>query len=327
MTGNRELPSLLALSNSGEITESAQISNPGFGVFASNMEKVCLDKMELAALGGERYTYTVYGEWENIVYEPEENCQVKWGQNNPYNMYCPLKNDKKTLTGCVATAVAQFMSIYKHPSSFNGYTFDWEKMTEKEYGFMCDTVTQSQIAHLMFELGKSSNLSMSYNTIENGGSGSDPKNIPRTLQNFGYSNGGQLEDYNTDKVVAELKNGYSVLVGGHSHKTEEKFLGITIKTTYSGGHRWLCHGLLERKRTVYTYVSDGSLLDSTIEQLWYPLCNWGWDGYQDGYYLSNAFNSNDAPFNPIENKCSDAESVSQEGNYQYNTTVVIGIRK
>ena len=39
MSGNVGLPSLLALADSGEITETGYIDNPGFALFLENMEK------------------------------------------------------------------------------------------------------------------------------------------------------------------------------------------------------------------------------------------------------------------------------------------------
>ena len=63
-----------------------------------------------------------------------------------------------------------------------------------------------------------------------------------------------------------------------------------------------------------------------MKSVWYPLCNWGWGGFHNGYYLSNAFDSNSEPEYPTSTK--NAETTNgTSGNYQYNTTVVIGIRK
>lgn len=219
------------------------------------------------------------------------------------------------------------MSIYKYPTAYKGYSFDWNEMTKNKYGWNCTSKGQDQIARLMVELGTKSNLDMSYNLSEKGGSGANADNIPRTLKNFGYSNGGSLKGYNTSSVVSELKSGYGVLVGGFSHKKVKKFLGIKIKTTYSGGHRWLCHGLLERRRTVKTYSSSGVLQNTTTESEWYPLCNWGWGGYQDGYYLSSAFNSNNGASYPDATRSTSSENGSEDYNYQFKITAVTGIRK
>lgn len=252
---------------------------------------------------------------------------MKWNQGSPYNNYCPIKDGERTVTGCVATAVAQLMSIYRYPTSYKGYSFDWNEMTKNKYAWNCSQTSQNQIARLMVELGTKSNLNVSYNTVAKGGSGANASNISRTLKNFGYSNGGSLKDYNTSSVVSELKSGYGVLVGGFSHKKVKKFLGIKVKTKYSGGHRWLCHGLLERRRTVKTYNSNGVLQSTTTESQWYPLCNWGWGGSQDGYYLSSAFNSNKGPAYSDATRSVEDENGSEDYNFQYKITALIGARK
>lgn len=327
MSGNREMPSLLALADLGEISETNPIDNPGFALFLENMEKKYIEGISASVSTRSSGNYKVYGEWKNIIYKEGGYCKVKWNQSSPYNNYCPLKNKERTVTGCVATAVAQLMSIYKYPSSHNGYLYDWNKMTADAYGYNCTLAGQDQIARLMVELGSKPNLNMSYNTATNGGSSASADNIPRTLKNFGYSNGGSLNSYNTERVVSELKNGYSVLAGGFSHKKVKKFLGIKVKTTYSGGHRWLCHGLLERRRIVKTYNSNNVLQNTTTESEWYPLCNWGWGGSQDGYYLSEAFNSNAEPSYSASTRSTDGENGSEDYNYQYKITAVVGIRK
>lgn len=327
MSGNIGLPSLLALTDSGEISEAESIDNPGFALFLENVEDEYTEAGTGVSAVGSSNSYTVYGEWENIVYKQNGYCKVKWDQEYPYNNYCPLKDNKRTATGCVATAVAQLMSIYQYPNSYEGYTFDWDEMTLNKYATFCSSKGQEQIARLMAELGNESNLNVTYDLPENGGSSANASNIPRTLENFGFSNGGSIKEYDTSTVVDELKGGYSVLVGGFSHKTEQKFLGIKVNTKYSGGHRWLCHGLLERRRIVKTYNSSGILQSSTSESEWYPLCNWGWSGSQDGYYLSNAFNSNKGPTYQDETRSNNNENSSEDYNYQYKITALIGARK
>lgn len=323
MAGNREMPSLLALADSGEISQTEAIDNPGFAIFLENMEEKYKENISTYSNAS---TYKVYGNWKNLVYKPNGYCKVKWGQGSPYNACCPLKNGEQTLTGCVATAVAQLMTIYKYPSSHNGYSYDWTAMTTNANGKYCTETGQYQIARLMIELGTSENLNMSYNTNANGGSGAKSENIPRTFKNFGYSDGGKLIDYNTETIVSELKNKHCVLVSGFSHKKVKKFLGIKVKTSYSGGHQWLCHGLLKRERLVETYSSDGVLQGTSMEEEWYVLCNWGWNGYQDGYYLSKAFNTVQGPTYP-DTRSIDNINESENYNYQYKIQAIVGIRR
>ena len=43
--------------------------------------------------------------------------KVGWDQRSPYNKYCPVtRNGKKTLVGCVAVAMGQAMTVFRHPA-------------------------------------------------------------------------------------------------------------------------------------------------------------------------------------------------------------------
>ena len=50
--------------------------------------------------------------------------KIAWGQNKPYNSFCPQVNDreseKNALVGCVPVAMAQIMGYYKYPSCGRG---------------------------------------------------------------------------------------------------------------------------------------------------------------------------------------------------------------
>ncbi len=343
MSGDDRTVPLLALAFTGELTPRTEVDNPGLVTFLVNMEHRYAKEIEErskeirnATSSGNRI---VYGPWETRFYGMNVgNCYVQWGQSSPYNIYCPQKNGEQTLTGCVATAVAQLMSTYKHPTSYGGNSFNWDTMNKHISTTYPHSPAHEPIARLMQLLGSEGNLNTSYGTSAEGGSGADPKNIPRTLINFGYSSGGILIDYSTDAVVNELKKGYHLLIGGYEARQlhKKKFLGITIKKyyTYSGGHRWLAHGLLRRIRTVSQFDSSNRLVNQRKEVAWYPLCNFGWDGYGDGYYLSGAFDTNNGPafyWNGIQTRSSSGteacDNENTPNNFQYKMTAVIGIRK
>lgn len=290
LASDERLPPLFILSDSGSIAPDEVITNPGVAIVLKRIE-------ELAQIGVVPGGYdpnivcpTIkYGKWEDIVHK--STCVVKWHQDYPYNICCPPYNNKHTLTGCVATAVAQLMSVYKYPEkSYNYvYNFDWDKMTSIPDAYWLDRNTKFQIAELMGELGLPEHLDMKYGIEEEGGSSSKSEYIPRTLKAFRYKKSGKLMDYDTDKIVEELKNGYPVLVSGQGLKTEhQKVLEFSVKSKYTG-HQWLCHGLLERRRPAWYYDETGHVIKSETQIFYYPLCNWGWGGIQDGYYLSEVF--------------------------------------
>lgn len=313
MSSDKRTPSLLALAENGNLSDTTEIDNPGF-----NMYMNLLSAGDVIPNPGTIWTYDgiEYGPWSNLFYTNFLTCcDVKWGQRNPYNKYCPKIDGTSTLTGCVSTAVAQLMATYKYPESYSDYSFNWNEMTAKPKATGCSAVGQNQIARLMQQLGLKENLDAEY------GVKSTPTpmaTIPRTLQNFGYSNGGSYVPYDTDDVVNELSDHYPVIVSGWTKN-------------YEVGHCWLLHGLLRRTRTVKVHdLETGEVTRTYTETLYYPQCNWGWNGQEDGYYLNGVFNiSNGASFS--DEFASGVTGTTHNPNYtydfKYSVNTIIGIRK
>ena len=46
--------------------------------------------------------------------------RTKWNQDTPYNNLCPPDGTKLSMTGCVATAMAQVMNYWRYPASGTG---------------------------------------------------------------------------------------------------------------------------------------------------------------------------------------------------------------
>lgn len=326
MANDKSVPSLLALCEEGHLSKDDEIDNPGVVLFLENIENNYYKKPVIKPEDPTKDHYE-YTDWENTVYTHQGVCPVKWGQKNPHNKYCPLIDGQPTVTGCVATAIAQLFACYSYPNSYNGHSFDWEKMLASPWANDCALAGQNCIADLMTLLGGKENLDNKYGINE---SGADKNNIIKTLGNFGYSNPGSLIDYNTNSVVSELKAGYPVLARGYSNKKDTYFLGIKIKSSYSGGHTWLMHGLLERHRQVMLINGSGRVVSSTRESKWYPLCNWGANGNRDGYYLSEMFDVIKGATYPDSEASTRSDldfNNAHEYYYQFDLQAVVGIRK
>lgn len=338
MSADERYPSLIALADSGSLKENTVVTNPGVAMYVDRMSveyiQRCTDE-EVFPIDGSgngtgdyKYTYE-YTDWETIVYKYRGYCPVKWGQEDPYNKYCPVKNGVLTATGCVPTALAQLMACYRFPTSYNGYTFDWDLMTRywRPYG----EEAESQVARLMQQLGLPENLDAEYKYDEKKDklrTSVNPENIIKTLRNFGFSYYGKRISYRTDDVVSELKNGYPVLSGGYCTKNRHSLLGVQFYVTYDDGHRWLLHGLLERKRYMKIYA-NGVLTNTQAESEYYVLCNWGWNGICDGYYLSGVFDcGRGLDYDDYTQSRYEYESKSgDEMNFKYRVDAVVGVRK
>lgn len=205
-------------------------------------------------------------------------CATTWDQSAPYNNLCPLKGSQRTVTGCVATAMAQVMKYFNWPATGTGTvsykwnrqtlsmdlgatTFQWDQMLDSYPSASSGTATQREaVATLMKACGYS--VEMDYDVASAGGSGASSWILPNVLvENFNYDKGARTEfrdfyelEVWEGMIYDNLANIGPVLYGGSG----------TL-----GGHEFVCDG----------YSSDG-----------YFHINWGWSGESDGYFKLNALN-------------------------------------
>lgn len=196
-----------------------------------------------------------------------------WDQNAPFNMLSPEIDGVKAPTGCVATAMAQFMKYFNYPAkgsgtlsySMNGMplsldledvAFEWESMADV-YREDASEAQKLAVAQLMQACGYAVE-SLYYSYVTSASVYLWPKSL---IQNFGYAPSSQLVsriymDYNVweSTIYDSLASGCPVLYSG---------LGS------SGGHAFLCDG----------YQQGG-----------FFHFNWGWAGLSDGYFLLSALN-------------------------------------
>ncbi len=226
---------------------------------------------------------------------------INYNQNAPYNDLCPEKNGKRTVTGCVATAIAQVMKFHNHPNQgkgshsyewngqtlsvdFSTQTYDWTKI-KPFYTGNPTTEEKAEVAKLMHHIGVS--VDMNYNLATSGGSGAVTSKAVKTLyENFDYDKGIQVysRDYFTlaewnDKLKAELDEGHPVIYSGQSS---------------TSGHAFVCDG----------YDDAGKFH-----------MNWGWGGYSNGYFEITALNPEGLGIG------------GGNGGYNFEQEMIVGIQK
>ena len=252
-----------------------------------------------------------YSDWENYG-TTGAIIDCHWDQDDPFNAECyTTLLHQQAVVGCVPIAVAIVMYYWGKKYTYDGTYWDWDKMHQvKRYNSTpSDSLAWPLVQHLLYTLGKPSNLDVSYGQNS---SSANSDNIPRTFLHFGYASGGTLQNYSfsvmRDSIAARPVSGR-----GSDLKTVKKVLGIVVSTTYTG-HCWVFDQLLTRRRLVQEY-HDGIFYDDFFEYQNFVHINWGWGGYCDGYFLANA-----SAFD-----CYQGQSFSRgtttygtEGYYQYN---------
>lgn len=247
------------------------------------------NEIQMAVDSGVVQSEDVMKAWSNI--ESYSNAAVivspliltRWNQSPYYNDLCPMDNAKneRTVTGCVATAMAQVLKYWEYPINGNGShsyththgqqsadfantTYDWSNMPLELLSTSSDT-EKAAVSQLMYHCGVS--VEMDYGVASTGGSGaftiSSKSNTTHCAEYalreyWGYKptlQGLQKAKY-SDKdwktmLKDDLKAGRPIIYSGHG----------------DGGHCFVCDGYNEDE---------------------YFHFNWGWGGLYDGYFLLNA---------------------------------------
>ena len=198
--------------------------------------------------------------------------QTKWNQGSPFNALCP----SGTVTGCVATAMAQVMKYWNYPShgvgshsySWNGRTlsadfgntsYDWDNMKGTYSSYTNDE--KLAVATLMYHCGVS--VDMNYGPISAGGSSASTSAVVDALVSyFNYKSTARYEErgnYSDETwiqmLIDELSAGRPVQYRGSDAD--------------GGGHSFVCEGY------------------DTGDRFYF---NWGWGGNYDGAFSIDAMN-------------------------------------
>lgn len=230
-------------------------------------------------------------------------ADVAWGQSEPYNNLCPMYDgQRRTVTGCVATAMAQLMMYYKYPQTLKsdipayqtssyqlnmplvsaGERYDWDNMLPQYSGSAYTAAQANAVAKLMYHCGLSAKADHGPST----GAWCTPYVLvkywgydPDVIKHL-YREKFSLREW-TAILDAELQASRPVYYTGCS--------------TTSGGHAFLCDG------------ADGNGL--------YHI-NWGWSGWNNGYFDITVLNSD----------YSGAESATAPADgYNYTCKMIVGI--
>lgn len=228
---------------------------------------------------------------------------IEWDQGTPYNDLCPIDGDVNSLTGCVATAMAQIMYFWKYPAtttdSIPGYItiekkipvstipaktpIDWDNMLPQYKGNETDAQKQA-VANLMLLCGTS--VQMNYTKDFSGAWGGNVATALRAYFDYDPATIFEKHDYIraavwNQRVYDELKAGRPVYYDGDSS---------------GSGHAFVVDG----------YGGDD-----------YFHVNWGWGGASNDYFLLSILDSH--------NNSGSGATQSSDG-YSFGQGAIFGIQ-
>ena len=200
----------------------------------------------------------------------EPLLKTKWDQIDPYNFLTPEIEGSHTLTGCVATAMAQIMKYYEYPAKGKEsgyytlgdndghviepvqYTYAWDKMLDSYADVTLTDEIRTPIAQLMKDCGVASY--MNYRTDASG----------TQLQ---YAAHGFAINFSYDSLALQCYP--------RDFFEDSEWMGM-IYNELSNGRPILYSG--SGSKGAHAFIFDGVDTDGLIH------VNWGWGGGAEGYF-------------------------------------------
>ena len=182
-----------------------------------------------------------------------------WGQSTPYNAMCPQINGVKSLTGCVATAMAQIMNYFCWPNEVTepipAYTTSTNKVSMPQLEpttFTWGYLNKSNLSKLMLYCGQA--VEMDYGPDF---SGAYPVMAAESMKSlFGY-----------DETIRYVE---------HDNYSDEEWNNLLYEEL--AAQRPILYGGDDGRRDGHAFVLCGFADD-------HYYINWGWGGIADGYYV------------------------------------------
>ncbi|MCM1153622.1 MAG: C10 family peptidase [Muribaculum sp.] len=216
-------------------------------------------------------------------------CSTHWAQEHPFNSKCPkissMWGSSNTMTGCVATAMAQVMKYYNYPaqSTGTGYystdqgnsfkeakmstNYQWDKMLDR-YHFNYTQEQSDAVAELMRDCGYASKMIYT----EQG-------------------SGANLYDAAYGLAHVMQYDSLSMRVRTRAYYTNDEWMAMVNKELRE--NRPILYAATDPDRLAHSFVLDGLDANGFVH------VNWGWSGDADGYYdLSIAKGLNPSYPNP-----------------------------
>ena len=210
-----------------------------------------------------------------------------WNQSSPFNNLCPYySGNSRSVTGCVATAMAQVMNFWEWPEkgqgshsynsngtqsvNFANTTYDWANMKDSYSSY--NSTQANAVATLMYSCGVA--VEMNYGAS----SGAQTIRFPSNSTSYACAQNALWNyfKYNADSIKGYYREGASYY--GYSSWTDNNWIAMLKQELNKqrpimyagsgdgGGHSFVCDG----------YRDDN-----------YFHFNWGWGGSYDGYFTVN----------------------------------------
>jgi hypothetical protein len=280
---------LFAFTKKGSLV-NGKTDNPGLALFLERLEGYVLESIAKSEKGDEKKEVMAVAQKGpvnpaslsiRILVNPL--VPVEWDQDDPFNNNLehrgcsPWPSNGKVPTGCAATAAAQIMSYWKYPTSIiDGTIYDWTVLNNRKhsddfyppntpYNAFSNAYARAMVADLFQRIG--TGVKMKYD-CKVSLAYLDTTLIFLVSKGFTLYGNTYLRDYSLALVQTALESRIPLMaIGCNNGNTNDC-------------HIWVIDGLA-RKKILSLPIGD-----------YYLNNNWGWNGRDNGFFLSGVFDPN-----------------------------------
>ena len=220
----------------------------------------------------------------------EPMLEAKWDQGYPYYNQCPMDGDRRGLTGCATTSLAQVFYKWQYPTqptpSVPGYTtrtrhfelaalppitFDWANMLPV-YNYSANDTQRNAVAWLMRYIGQAEEMDYT-----NEGSEAWEDDIIRACHLFGY----------VDARV-EYKATLNFDTHGENMIINDADWSVMLQDELAAG-RPVVYCAYSYSNAYNQFYGHAFNVDGYDASTGLYSINWGWSGTGNGYFALRAF--------------------------------------
>lgn len=281
-TDNRVYP-LLAFSESGHFEYEENENDPVYVNFISQ-------------IGNYMLTIDTTRIYPDHQFNPINGVEPKlrtynWGAKEPFNKYINEENQGDYNVGCVGVASAQIMASCRNIFNYHDSIFNFKAIREgldtlkviqnKNDDFYSSTLGENDTTVYSYEVAGDKAAKFIYFLCED---------LNMTFYPNGFSPAFSITAFNLFKTLGFTVNEENYYT---SYFTDEKIIQLIDEKNLiyvdgrdtnnnNIGHAWVIDG--------YNYIFEFNYNEPPIRKNYFH-CNWGWAGLDNGYYLSDFFNT------------------------------------
>jgi hypothetical protein len=286
LSADKRISPVFAYSDINEFRTNAKSYSPGLEDWLELLKK----RIQTLRINKIEQTKEIKFEWDSFLSQRDSSdsnlcdevveivgplLSTTWHQSSGYKTFMPTTRScgifNPVSVGCVPLAIAQVMKYHNYPTNYN-----WSDMPDNS-----GTNSTAFLLKSIYDVIKNDNAINIGTSCTIGVYSS--YNIARLFRrNFDYSTA-KRSNYDKETIKEELRSNRPVILSGGEEGN-------------SVFHTWVCDGLL-RKTACYT-DPNGNVIASPYNYTSLSFhMNWGWGGFENGWYNSGSFNPDDLSFN------------------------------